>query len=88
MESSSDNTVRDFLDGELYKSVLNSRVGSAIKQKEAFTMTFNTEWKSLSESSTLSIWPCFGTINEKLPQERFCVDIIILYDKKFIKIEE
>ena len=53
-QSSSDNTLRDFLDGEFYKRILNSRIGSAIKRKEAFTMNFNTDGISLSETSTLS----------------------------------
>ena len=85
-ERSSDNTLRDFIDGELYKRILNSRIGSAVKRKESFTMTFNTDGISLSESSTLSIWPCFGTINEIVSQERFCVDNIILYGKLFSRI--
>ena len=52
VQSSSENTLRDFLDGELYKRILNSRIGTAIKRKEAFTMTFNLDGISLSESST------------------------------------
>ena len=40
-ERSSDNTLIDFIDGELYKRILNSRIGSAVKRKESFTMTFN-----------------------------------------------
>ena len=87
-ERSSDNTLRDFIDGELYKRILNSRIGSAVKRKESFTMTFNPNGISLSESSTLSIWPCFGAINEIIPQEKFCVENIILYGKKICKLQQ
>jgi hypothetical protein len=81
-----DNVLRDFIDGGLYNRLLNSRIGNALKRKEAFTMTFNTDGISLSNSSTLSIWPCFGTINEIVSQERFCVDNIILYGSYFSRI--
>ena len=87
-ERSSDNTLRDFIDGELYKRILNSRIGSAVKRKESFTITFNTDGISLSESSTLSIWPCFGTINEIILKGRFCIENIILYGKKISKLQQ
>jgi hypothetical protein len=87
-ERSSDNTLRDFIDGELYKRILNSRIGSAVKRKESFTMTFNIDGISLSESSTLSIRPCFGAINEIIPQEKICVENIILYGKKICKLQQ
>ena len=70
--------MRDLINRALYKRLLNSRIGNALTRKEAFTMTFNTDGISLSESSTLSILPCFDTINEIVPQERFSVDNIIL----------
>ena len=86
LETADYNALRDFIDGALYNRLLNSRIGKALKRKEAFTMTFNSDGISLSDSSTLSIWPCFGTINEIVPQERFCVDNIILYGKYFSRI--
>lgn len=86
MAPADDNVLRDFIDGGIYNRLLNSRIGNALKRKEAFTMTFNTDGISLSNSSTLSIWPCFGTINEIVSQERFCVDNIILYGTYFSRI--
>jgi hypothetical protein len=33
-------------------------IGRAINRKEAFSMTLNTDGISLSDCSSLSIWPC------------------------------
>jgi|688.fasta_scaffold1145989_2 hypothetical protein len=79
IERNSNEILSDIVDGELYKRILESRIGREINRKEAFTMTFNTDGISLSDSSSLSIWPCFGSINEIASNERFCVDNIILF---------
>jgi hypothetical protein len=86
-ERSFDNTLRDFINGELYKRILNTRISSAVKRKESLTMTFNTDGISLSESSTLIIWPCFETLNEIISQKRFFVENTILYGKKICKLQ-
>jgi hypothetical protein len=71
-EISSDNVLRDIVDGGLYKKLL-------YKNREAFTLTLNTDGISLRENSTLSMWPVFACLNEIAPQERFCVyNVIIL----------
>jgi hypothetical protein len=51
--------MRDITDGSLYKKILKSNIGRLIKQKEAFTLTLNTDGISLSENSTLSRWPVY-----------------------------
>ena len=75
---SSDNVLRDIVDGGLYKKLLNSKIGEKIINKESFTLTLNTDGISLSVNSTLSMWPVFACINEIAPQERFCVDNVII----------
>ena len=73
-----DHLLRDTTDGSLYKKVLKSNIGRLIKQKEAFTLTINTDGISLSENSTLSMWPVYAVINEINPNERFCIDNVIV----------
>ena len=77
-----DHLLRDITDGSLYKKVLKSNIGRLIKQKEAFTLTLNTDGISLSENSTLSMWPVYAVINEINPNERFCIDNVIVVGKK------
>jgi hypothetical protein len=77
-----DHLLRDITDGSLYKKVLKSNIGRLIKQKEAFTLTINTDGISLSENSTLSMWPVYAVINEINPNERFCIDNVIVVGKK------
>ncbi len=79
-----DHLLRDITDGSLYKKVLKSNIGRLIKQKEAFTLTINTDGISLSENSTLSMWPVYAVINEINPNERFCIDNVIVVGKKLI----
>ena len=79
-----DHLLRDITDGSLYKKVLKSNIGRLIKQKEAFTLTTNTDGISLSENSTLSMWPVYAVINEINPNERFCIDNVIVVGKKLI----
>ena len=68
----------DFTDGTLYKNLLDNDIGEFIKRKEAFTITLNTDGISLSDNSTMSIWPVYGVINEIKPQERFCINNVII----------
>jgi len=77
-EISSVNVLRDIADGGLYKKLLNSKIGEKLKNREEFTLTLNTDGISLSENPTLSMWPVFACLNEIAPQERFCVDNVII----------
>jgi hypothetical protein len=79
-----DHLLRDITDGSLYKKILKSNIGRLIKKKEAFTLTLNTDGISLSENSTLSMWPVYAVINEINPNERFCIDNVIVVGKKLI----
>ena len=79
-----DHLLRDITDGSLYKKILKSNIGRLIKQKEAFTLTINTDGISLSENSILSMWPVYAVINEINPNERFCIDNVIVVGKKLI----
>ncbi len=79
-----DHLLRDITDGSLYKKILKSNIGRLIKQKEAFTLTINTDGISLSENSTLSMWPVYAVINEINLNERFCIDNVIVVGKKLI----
>lgn len=85
-EMNSDNVLRDIVDGCLYKKLLDSKIGDKIKNREAFTLTLNTDGISLSENSTLSMWPVFACINEISPQERFCVDNVIILGTVYFQI--
>jgi hypothetical protein len=62
IKRNSNEILSDNFDCKLYKRILKSRIGRAINRKEAFTMTFNTKGKGLSDSSSLSIWPYFSLI--------------------------
>ena len=46
--------------------------------------TLNTDGISLSENSTLSMWPVYAVMNEINPNERFCIDNVIVVGKKLI----
>jgi hypothetical protein len=85
----SENTeiLRDITDGLLYKKILNSEVGNLIKKKEAFTLTLNTDGISLSENSTLSMWPVYTVINEIKAGERFCFENVIIVGKLEFKFK-
>ncbi len=74
--------MRDITDGSLYKKILKSYIGRLIKQKEAFMLTLNTDGRSLSGNSTLSIWPVYAVLNEINLNERFCIDNVIVVGKK------
>lgn len=73
--------LRDITDGLLYKNILNSSIGNLIKNRDAFTLTLNTDGISLSENSALSMWPVYTVINEIKPGERFCIDNVIISGK-------
>ena len=53
VKRNSNDLLSDIVDGELYKRILESRIGRAINRNEAFTMTFNIYRVSLSDSSQL-----------------------------------
>ena len=73
-----DEILKDITGGLLYKNLLESEIGESLKKSEAFTFTINTDGISLSENSTLSMWPVYLVINEIKPEERFCFENVII----------
>jgi hypothetical protein len=69
---------QDITDGAVYKNILESKVGTFIRRKEAFTFVMNTDGISLAVKSNLSLWPIFLAINEIPIEDRFCIDNVIV----------
>ena len=62
-----DNYVlKDIRDGRIYKKLLSSSDGNALRNQEAFTFSLNTDGISLANKSNLTIWSIFLVINELL----------------------
>jgi hypothetical protein len=84
-----DNYVlKDIRDGRIYKKLLNSIDGNALKNQEAFTFSLNTDGISPANKSNLTIWPIFLVINELPIESRYSIDNTILAGKLFYEIKK
>ena len=72
------NDLIDFRDGKIYKSLLESEDGQAIKDGRAFTFLLNTDGISFCKKSKLAIWPVWLAITEFPLHNRFSIDNVVL----------
>jgi hypothetical protein len=79
--SQNENELTDFVDGKLYKKLLESEDGAAFKNKEAFSFLTNTDGISFCSKSNLQIWPLFLVVNELPVEKRFAVENVVLAGK-------
>jgi hypothetical protein len=78
-KSDSCNTIQDFYDGYLYKSLLlDSENGERFSRKEALTFMLNTDGIAKSHNSDQTIWPIYLVINELPLHMRFCMENTII----------
>ncbi|RNA12965.1 hypothetical protein BpHYR1_052467 [Brachionus plicatilis] len=64
--------IEDIIDGNIYQNILKN------EREDFFTFLINTDGISLSEKSSLCIWPVFLTLNEVPLNKRFCLENVIV----------
>jgi hypothetical protein len=80
-EHNSENKLVDFIDGTLYKKLIQSEDGILFKKNEAISLNLNTDGISTFNKSKNTIWPFYLIINEICIEERFLVENMVLADK-------
>ena len=68
----------DFIDGQIYKNLIESEDGELFKRNEAFSLVLNTDGISVCNKSKLTIWPFYLAINEIHKEDRFLIENMVL----------
>ena len=71
-----DHVVSDMMDGKMYKGL--SQDGNILSNKDALTITFNTDGAPVFNSGPNSLWPVHFYINEIDLSQRFSFDNMLL----------
>jgi hypothetical protein len=80
--SNNENELTDFIDGKIYRKLLESEDGELFKKNEAFSFIINTDGISVCSKSKLTIWPFYLAINEIPIEDRFLIENMVLAGKK------
>ena len=77
-EHNSENKLVDFMNGTLYKKLIQSEDGILFKKNEAISLNLNADGISTLNKSKITILPFYLTINEIRIEERFLVENMVL----------
>ena len=80
-EYNNEKKLVDFMDGTIYKKLIQSEDCNLIKRIEALSLTLITDEISAFNDSKITIWPFYLTINEIRKEERFLIENTVLADE-------